>query len=479
MRMTAAQADLRERKRRRSERLVSKTASLEEERAKTDQDFGVSHLAASERGSIGWRGRKEVFATSSGGVEELEGQKVQDRKPKVKRVKVQAEDEGREAEAREEDSKVEVKVEKEEEVFKKGKKPQRRKPKVAFEDEKLPERVEESRHLVGAHVSAAGGVEKAVLNSLRVGGNCFSCFVRPKMQWESKPLTTENKREFERLCKEHGYDPIRTRGGQGSNAEKRLVISKVVPHGCYLINLGNPDGDKRRKSMGAFLDDLERCRDLGVGLYNFHPGSTVGSCERKESLRLVSECINEAHAKVKGVTILVENMAGAGNVIGSTFEELKEIIDQVVDKERVGICLDTCHAFAAGYDMRDRDSYEETFRRLDEIVGLKHLKAMHLNDSKFDLGSFKDRHENIGWGKLGLFPFYAIMNDPRLIDIPLILETPGGDDSTMNEVWTREIQVLYKLETLPEDKKEWGEVLEMIASIQALKPIKEGKSKSK
>ncbi|SPO34962.1 uncharacterized protein PSFLO_00433 [Pseudozyma flocculosa] len=275
---------------------------------------------------------------------------------------------------------------------------QRRSRKRAAADaspEIFPPRILGSTHHVGAHISSAGGVENAPLNALRIGGNAFSLFVRPKMQWASKPLTDTNTSQFHVRTKEHGYG-----------------APHVVPHGCYLINLANPDEAKRAKSFEAFMDDLQRY------------------------------AINKAHGLTKSVTILIENMAGAGNLIGGTFEELRDIIGNVTDKSRVGICLDTCHAFAAGYDMTSREAYDATMSQLASTVGFEFVKAVHLNDSKTPLGSHKDRHENIGAGHLGLFAFYALMNDERFAGIPLILETPGGDDSAMHEVWKREVAAL-------------------------------------
>ncbi|PWZ02720.1 AP endonuclease [Testicularia cyperi] len=279
-------------------------------------------------------------------------------------------------------------------------------------------------HFIGAHISSAGGVENAPLNALRIGATAFSCFVRPKMQWASKPIASESSELFRERVNTHGF------------------AAHVVPHGCYLVNLANPDKEKREKSYVAFLDDVTRCQDLGIGLFNFHPGSTTGGISKQKGCAFVADYINRVHAETRGVTILVENMAGHGNILGGQLTELRDIIDQVRDKSRVGICIDTCHAFAAGYDMRDRGSYEAFMQTLDDEVGLGYVKAMHLNDSKAGLGECRDRHENLGAGQLGLWPFYAIVNDPRLAGIPLILETPGGEDAVMHQVWTREVRAL-------------------------------------
>ncbi|EPQ32105.1 uncharacterized protein PFL1_00302 [Pseudozyma flocculosa PF-1] len=332
---------------------------------------------------------------------------------------------------------------------------QRRSRKRAAADaspEIFPPRILGSTHHVGAHISSAGGVENAPLNALRIGGNAFSLFVRPKMQWASKPLTDTNTSQFHVRTKEHGYG-----------------APHVVPHGCYLINLANPDEAKRAKSFEAFMDDLQRCEALGVALYNFHPGSTVGECTKEEGCRNIADAINKAHGLTKSVTILIENMAGAGNLIGGTFEELRDIIGNVTDKSRVGICLDTCHAFAAGYDMTSREAYDATMSQLASTVGFEFVKAVHLNDSKTPLGSHKDRHENIGAGHLGLFAFYALMNDERFAGIPLILETPGGDDSAMHEVWKREVAALYSLQGLPPDPTTWTTAHALLSEVQEIR----------
>lgn len=282
-----------------------------------------------------------------------------------------------------------------------------------------------SSHYIGAHISSAGGVENAPLNALRIGSNAFSCFVRPKMQWASKPIPDTSIADFRARVAEHNYSDY------------------AVPHGCYLVNLANPDVEKREKSYIAFLDDVQRCQALGVRLYNFHPGSTTGAITKEEGCKYVASYINRVLAETQGVTVLVENMAGRrGNLLGGDFKELRCILDHVQDKSRIGVCIDTCHAFAAGYDFRTRETYEAFVQQLDADIGLDYVKAMHLNDSKAGLDENKDRHENLGVGKLGLWPFYALVNDARFANIPLILETPGGDDDVMHSVWTREIAAL-------------------------------------
>uniref|UniRef100_A0A8H7Y1Y7 Apurinic-apyrimidinic endonuclease 1 n=1 Tax=Psilocybe cubensis TaxID=181762 RepID=A0A8H7Y1Y7_PSICU len=284
----------------------------------------------------------------------------------------------------------------------------------------------QSQWKVGAHVSAAGGVENAVLNAASIGANSFALFLKSQRKWESPPLSNESITEFKRLMKELGY-------------ESRMVL----PHGSYLINLGNPDAAKREKSFACFLDDLKRCEALGLELYNFHPGSTVGETSVETSLSLIADCINRAHVETSRVTVVLENMAGAGNIIGSDFGHLAGIIKLVKDKLRVGVCLDTCHAFAAGYDIRTKDGWNMTLTKFDEQIGLKYLCGMHLNDSKTEYNSKKDRHENIGLGHLGLLSFVHILNDPRTQNIPLILETPSFEQA--KEIWGTEISVLQRV----------------------------------
>lgn len=284
----------------------------------------------------------------------------------------------------------------------------------------------ESPWKVGAHVSAVGGVENAIVNARAIGANAFALFLKSQRKWTSPPLSEESIVSFKERMKEYGYSP-----------------NVVLPHGSYLINLGNPDADKRKKSYDCFLDDLKRCEQLGLTLYNFHPGSTVGACSTDESLSLIAECINQAHKETTFVTTVLENMAGAGNIIGGDFAHLAGIIERIEDKTRVGICLDTCHSFAAGYDIRTKEGWESTLTKFDNQVGLSYLRGMHLNDSKTEFNSKRDRHENIGLGHLGISAFQHILNDPRVQNIPLILETPSFEQPA--EVWGKEIEVLMKL----------------------------------
>ncbi|KAF7353908.1 AP-endonuc-2 domain-containing protein [Mycena venus] len=275
---------------------------------------------------------------------------------------------------------------------------------------------------VGAHVSAAGGVENAIINAAAIGANSFALFVKSQRKWTSAPLSETTISNFKARLIEHSYDP-----------------RHILPHGSYLINLGNPDAEKRKKSYDCFLDDLKRCESLGLLLYNFHPGSTVGEATTDESISLIAGCINEAHSATQTVVTVLENMAGAGNIIGGDFNHLAKIIEKVDDKTRVGVCLDTCHMFAAGYDLRTKEGWENIVTDFDEQVGLSYLRGMHLNDSKTDYNSKKDRHENIGIGHIGIQGFHHILNDVRFQNIPLILETPSFEKP---EVWAAEIAAL-------------------------------------
>lgn len=272
---------------------------------------------------------------------------------------------------------------------------------------------------IGAHVSAAGGVENAPINAEKIGANAFALFTKNQKRWQSKPLSDTNIAEFKRNC-----DDININGEQ------------VLPHDSYLINLGHPENEKLEKSRIAFLDEMERCEQLGLKLLNFHPGSHLRQISEEECIRRIAESINLTLAKTNDVIAVIENTAGQGSNIGYKFEHLAEIIKLVEDKSRIGVCIDTCHAFAAGYDFRTEEGYNEVTKEFDEIVGFEYLKAMHINDSKKELGSKVDRHAPLGDGFIGIDAFEFIMQDDRINDIPLILETPES------ERWAEEIALL-------------------------------------
>ncbi len=276
---------------------------------------------------------------------------------------------------------------------------------------------------IGAHVSAAGGVENAPLNAHKIGARAFAVFTKNQRQWKAKPLTVESIQGFKQNCEALGFAP-----------------EHILPHDSYLINLGHPEKEGLTKSRDAFIDEFQRCEQLGLKLLNFHPGSHLRKISETESLRRIAESINMALDQTQNVTAVIENTSGQGSNLGYRFEHLAEIIDQVEDQTRVGVCLDTCHSYTAGYDIKRYDGYQDVILQFDRVVGLEYLKAMHLNDCKKGLASRLDRHESIGLGALGLDPFRWIMEDPRLDHMPLILETPDNDR------WEREIQLLYQMD---------------------------------
>lgn len=288
------------------------------------------------------------------------------------------------------------------------------------------------RMFIGAHVSCAKGIQNSIINSVHIGGNAFAAFLKSQRKWENPPLQTEHREQFKAYCIEHGYD----------------AASHVLPHGSYLVNLAQADPEKATQAYAGFIDDLHRCEDLGIKYYNFHPGTTGGN-PRPAAISRIAAALNKAISTTKIVVPLLETMATAGsNVIGSTFEDLRDIIAEVDDKDRIGVCLDTCHVFAAGYDLRQPNAFAETLTKFDNIVGMQYLKALHLNDSKAPLAAGRDLHQNIGLGFLGLRAFHNVVNEKRFENLPLILETPidhkdeNGKDIEDKRVWAREIKML-------------------------------------
>ncbi len=277
--------------------------------------------------------------------------------------------------------------------------------------------------LIGAHVSATGGVENAPLNAAAIQANAFALFTKNQRQWLASPLSEKSIEKFKQNCEEKGFSP-----------------KSILPHDSYLINLGHPTDEGRQKSLDSFIEEMRRCEQLGLSLLNFHPGSHLKEISVETCLARIAASINTALDKTKNVCAVIENTAGQGSNVGNRFEELRFIIDRVEDKSRVGVCIDTCHAFAAGYDLRTAEACEETFKKFDEVIGLQYLKGMHLNDSKKGLGSKVDRHENIGKGEIGVEGFQWIIANPKFDNIPLILETP---DETL---WASEIEMLYGFE---------------------------------
>lgn len=275
---------------------------------------------------------------------------------------------------------------------------------------------------LGAHVSASGGVDKAPENANLIGAKAFALFTKNQRQWFSNPLTLASIHAFRDNCEKFDYKPF-----------------QILPHDSYLINLGHPEAEPLEKSRASFLDEMRRCEQLGLNRLNFHPGSHLNQISIEKCLRKIAESINIALDKTNGVTAVIENTAGQGTNLGHSFEQLKEIIDNVEDKSRVGVCIDTCHAFTSGYDVKTPEGFKKTFEKFSEVVGFEYLKGMHLNDSRKELGTRVDRHENIGIGFIGEETFAILMNDSRFDNIPLILETP--DES----LWEAEIKKLYSL----------------------------------
>ncbi len=275
---------------------------------------------------------------------------------------------------------------------------------------------------IGAHVSASGGVFNAPINARKIGAKAFALFTKNQRQWVAKPLDEKTIAKFK------------------EELEKSEILPKhVLPHDSYLINLGHPDPEKREKSLNAFIDELKRCEQLGLDRLNFHPGSHLKLISEDDCLELISESMNEALRQTKGVKLVVENTAGQGSNMGYKMEHLGFLMNNSIDKARIGVCIDTCHLFVSGYDFRSEKTYNETMEKFAKIVGFEYLMGMHLNDSKPDLGSKVDRHHSIGEGKLGLDAFKFIMNDKRIDDIPMVLETI--DDT----IWAQEIELLYSL----------------------------------
>jgi deoxyribonuclease IV len=275
---------------------------------------------------------------------------------------------------------------------------------------------------VGAHVSAAGGVENAPLNAQRIGARAFALFTKNQRQWQARPLTPESIAAFKRNLAAAGIAP-----------------RHVLPHDSYLINLGHPDAAKREKSVKALLEEARRAEQLGLPFLNFHPGSHLGEISDEQCLDLVADGMRAILAETVQVGLLVEGTSGQGNHVGHRFEHLARILERVDDPARSGVCLDTCHMFAAGYDIRGAEAYEAAMSRFDAVIGRRFLRAAHLNDAKAELGSRKDRHDSIGKGRLGVEAFRLLMNDPRFDDLPLVLETI--DES----LWPAEIELLYSL----------------------------------
>jgi len=276
---------------------------------------------------------------------------------------------------------------------------------------------------VGAHVSSSGGVFNAPINANEIKAKGFALFTKNQRQWIAKPLDDKTIKKFKEKMDEFGYS-----------------ADMVLPHDSYLINLGHPESEKEEKSLNAFIDELRRVEQLGLKYLNFHPGSHLKKISEEECLEKIAKNINKALKETDSAIAVIETTAGQGSNLGYKFEHLRDIIDLVDDKERIGVCIDTAHIFAAGYDIRTKEAYEETMKKFDEVIGFKYLKGMHINDSKAKFNSRVDRHHSLGQGEIGLDAFKFIMNDKRIDNIPLILETINP------EIWKDEIELLYSFE---------------------------------
>ncbi len=276
---------------------------------------------------------------------------------------------------------------------------------------------------VGAHVSASGGVENAVKNAAEIGAGGFALFTKNQRQWFAKPLDEKKVEKFKELMKEHGFS-----------------ADAVLPHDSYLINLGHPEEEKREKSLNSFIDEAKRVEQLGLKYLNFHPGSHLKKISEDECIENIVNSLNTAIKETQSCIFVIETTAGQGSNLGYRFEHLADIINGVTDKERIGVCIDTAHIFAAGYDIRTKEAYENTMNEFDRIVGFKYLKGMHINDSKAKFASRVDRHHSLGRGEIGIDAFKFIMQDKRIDNIPLVLETIDPD------IWAEEIKLLKSFE---------------------------------
>ncbi|CAK4003040.1 DNA-(apurinic or apyrimidinic site) lyase 1 [Lecanosticta acicola] len=413
--------------------------SVKRRKVKKEAVEAETALVQPKKASNKPRGARKVKIEAEEEEAELEddvqqGAKDLSSKPKRKRkIKTKTEEVKEEEEEADENDEI---------VEKKGKK--KRKTKAEKEAEAMPLAARTAGHklYIGAHVSAAGGVHNAVVNSVHIGANAFALFLKSQRKWANPPLQDDHRLSFHNNCKTHTYNQMR----------------HVVPHGSYLVNLAHTDQARTDQAYTSYLDDLKRCESLGINLYNIHPGNTVSNDRQKAITHLASN-LNAAHRETSSVITLLENMAAGGNVLGSTFEDLRDIIALVENKERIGVCIDTCHAFAGGYDLRTPETFHKTMQTFDALVGLQYLRAVHLNDSKAPFASHRDLHANIGTGFLGLRAFHNIVNDPRFEGLPLILETPievrdengnlvkdeKGKEKEDKGIWAREIKMLEGL----------------------------------
>lgn len=327
------------------------------------------------------------------------------------------------------------------------------------------------KHLVGSHVSAEKGVHEAIPRILTQGGLSFSIFLKNQKRWSSAPYEKTVIQQFRIRSSESHID----------------TRKQILPHGSYMINLGNPDAEKLEKSKNAMLDDLQRCEQLDIGLYNFHPGSSLGS-DKKKAIEQIAASINSLIEKTEFVKIVLENMTGnEDRIVGTKLEDLQQIIELVEDKDRIGVCIDTCHTFAAGYDLRTGKVFDEFWDKFEKIIGWQYLAGIHLNDSKHPYDSKRDVHQNLGLGFLGLEPFRMLMNNERFEGIPLILETPQDqEDIRKDEIellkWCvgkegTEQEFIEKVKDLQEKGRKEREAVEEAAKKKENKTLKRGRGK--
>lgn len=267
------------------------------------------------------------------------------------------------------------------------------------------------------------GVQNAPLRAKEIGARSFALFTGSSNRWTSKPISEEVAEAFKENCRLGGF-----------------VADFILPHDNFLINLGSPDPAKLHMSRKSFLEEMQRCERLGLTMLNFHPGSHLNQIQPEECLDRIAESVNKTLEQTSGVMAVLESTAGQGSNLGHQFSQLAHIIDKIEDKTRIGVCVDTCHTYSAGYDLADEDGYRKTWQEFDEVIGAGYLKAIHLNDDLKKLGSRIDRHAEIGKGTLGMSFFRRFVNDPRFDNMPIILETPNPD------IWHEEIKMLYSLQ---------------------------------
>ncbi|KAK2865006.1 hypothetical protein FQN49_004001 [Arthroderma sp. PD_2] len=327
------------------------------------------------------------------------------------------------------------------------------------------------RMFVGAHVSAAKGVQNSIPNSMHIGGNAFALFLKSQRKWDNPPLQDEHRDQFKKACQENSYD----------------ASSHVLPHGSYLVNLAQEDPAKAKVAYTSFLDDLRRCEALGIKLYNFHPGATNKASLESSLSRLAKSLVSALDATETVVPVL-ETMCGHGTTIGGPLSHFRDLFALIPESyhSRLGVCVDTCHSFAAGYDLRTPTGWEKFMTEFDEIIGLKFLRAWHLNDSKTPLGSNRDLHANIGTGFLGLRAFHNLMNDKRVQGMPMVLETPidrpieeneadesGEDEKKAKSKKKPAVAKATKGKKTVEDKSVWAREIKLLESLIGMDPKSE------